>query len=95
MFHIQRVQAIRRPTKTHQNALYGQITHNIAWAEHKWICQYDDLAALSSDTEQDFEKRIAGKYRNFTRQRKFQSCLVTSLPIHINRTLGGCISSLP
>lgn len=29
----------------------GQITHNIAWAEHKWICQYDDLAALSSDTE--------------------------------------------
>ncbi|KAF6226375.1 hypothetical protein HO133_009241 [Letharia lupina] len=51
MFHIQRVQAIRRPTETHQNALYGQITHNIAWAEHKWICQYDDLAALSSDTE--------------------------------------------
>ena len=51
MFCMQRLQAVGKPSKQHQNAVYGMVTQNIPGSETLWMRRVDDLAALASGAE--------------------------------------------
>ena len=51
IFHMQRLQAIKRPSRQHQNAVYGMVTQNVPGSETNWMRRVDDLTALASGAE--------------------------------------------
>ena len=53
LFRLERLQAIKRPSKRNQNSVYNLITNtkSIGSGEALWIRQWDDLAALAHDSE--------------------------------------------
>ncbi len=53
LFRMQKKQAMKRPTKRNQNSVYNLIntSKSMGSSEALWIRQWDDLAALSHDTD--------------------------------------------
>ena len=54
LLRTEKVQALKTPTKRNQNSVYNFIdqTQSVVLSEKDWICQRDDLAALSHNAEQ-------------------------------------------
>ena len=51
LFRLQKLYAIKRPTKKNQNSIYQATTQNLVDMESYWPCQTGDLAALAPDAE--------------------------------------------
>ena len=51
LFRLQKLHAIKRPTKQNQNSVYQFTTQNLVDMETYWPCRTDDLAALAPDAE--------------------------------------------
>ena len=54
MFRLQRVQAMKRPSKRNQSSLYQMASQNLVAMEGEWILQGDDLVALAHDGEHNW-----------------------------------------
>ena len=51
LFRLQKLHAIKRPTKQNQSSIYQATTQNLVDMETYWPCRTDDLAALAPDAE--------------------------------------------
>ena len=51
LFRLQKLYAIKRPTKKNQSSIYQATTQNLVDMESYWPCRTDDLAALAPDVE--------------------------------------------
>ena len=51
LFRLQKLSAIKRPTKRNQSSIYQFTTENLVDMETYWPCRTDDLAALAPDEE--------------------------------------------
>ena len=54
IFRLQKVQAMKSPSKRNQNRLHQMASQNLVAMEGKWICHGDDLAALAHDVEHNW-----------------------------------------
>jgi len=77
MLRLQKVQAIKRPSKRNQGSLYQMVTQNIVYGEGKWICRSDDLAALAHGAEHGwFNVKLENWLGKLSREKMLVSTLL-------------------
>jgi hypothetical protein len=62
LLQLQKLQAIKQPSKRNQNSLYQMCIQNIVEKETAWVCQKEDLITLAQGAEHGWFKVVFEEY---------------------------------